>query len=147
MLTEVLQYLKNWFIKSKYYGVFTIENGNIVNFDNGHDFVGSPILDGQYFRILGSALNDGVWQYPAVELQDEKFDGAIYALAIPPALIKLVEEIEDWQTKYGEAAASPYTSESFGGYSYSKSAGGGATGGGASWKDQFAYRLSAWRKI
>lgn len=63
---------------------------------------------------------------------DESFTGYIWALAIPKAIFSLADEISAWLEKYGEAAASPYTSESFGGYSYSKSAentGNGAAGG------------------
>lgn len=141
MLTEVLAYLKNWFCKSKYYGEFTVKDGNIGVFDNGVEFVDNYLKDGQYFRIIGSTLNDGVYQYPAKELQDEVFDGAVWGLAIPPAVIELAEEIDGWHKKFGEISVSPYSSESFGGYSYSKST------TEASWQTQFASRLKPWRKI
>lgn len=141
MLTEVLAYLKNWFCKTKYYGEFTVKDGNIGVFDNGVEFVDNYLKDGQYFRIIGSTLNDGVYQYPAKELQNEVFDGAVWGLAIPPAVIKLAEEIDGWHKKFGEKAASPYTSESVSSvYSYTKN-------GAASWQEQFAARLNPWRKI
>jgi hypothetical protein len=67
-------------------------------------------------------------------------------MAVPRGFLALVAEIEAWNTKYGAGAMSPYASESFGGYSYSK----GATAGGSNattWSDAFASRLNAWRKI
>ena len=62
--------------------------------------------------------------------------------------LSLVDEISAWEAKYGgaeSAAASPFTSESFGGYSYSKSSGSSnneAAGGGdaGSWQRAYASR-------
>lgn len=143
MLTEICQYLKNWFERNKYYGVFEIENGQI-NVDG--------LQNGQYFRIIGSLFNDGIHQYPTCELIDETFDGSVWALAIPSAVINLSDEIQKWQTKHGSAdsvAMSPFTSESFGGYSYTKSSGGAADGqsGSATWETVYANRLRPWRKL
>ena len=46
------------------------------------------------------------------------------------------------------AAMSPYMSESFGGYSYSKGASNTASGGSVvTWQDAFKTRLAPWRKI
>lgn len=142
MLTELCQELRNWFDKERHYGTFTIEDGNIVA-----DF----LLPGQYFRIVGSVFSDGVYQYPAEDLQDETFSGAVWALAIPKEVVQLAEEISAWRAKYEAAdsqALSPFTSESFGGYSYSKGATNGAgDGSGTSWKSVFKSRLNMWRKI
>ena len=48
-------------------------------------------------------------------------------------------------------AMSPFTSESFAGYSYSKGGAGGSGSSGGSgatgWKAAFASRLNAWRKL
>ncbi len=142
MLTELCQELRNWFVHKKYIGTFSIENGNITA-----DF----LADGQYFRINGSIFNDGVHQYPATGLTDEVFDGAVWALAIPQAVINLDTVISEWQQKYGgadSAAMSPFQSESFGGYSYSKGASGSSSNNaGASWQSVFASQLNRWRKI
>ena len=70
---------------------------------------------------------------------------AVWALAIPRSVLKITNEIDAWQQKNGAAAASPYQSESFGGYSYSMRAQSGESGAG--WKDAFAGRLSDWRKL
>ena len=132
MLETVLMYLNNWFAVGRYDDTYTIEDGGIT----------LPFLtDGQYFRIVGSLFNDGVYQYPA-ELTDETFDGSVWALAIPKALLSTVDEITAWQAKSGDSG--PYTSESFGGYSYSKAT--NSKGVAVGWRDVFAAQLAPWKK-
>lgn len=146
MLTEICQYLKNWFDRGlpKWEGTFRISDGSIE---------GISLQDGQYFRIIGSVFNDGVHQFPASELRDEEFDGAVWSMAIPPHFLILVETIADWCWKYEKVTGpnmSPFQSESFKGYSYSKSSGysGGSSGTApVTWKTQFAPQLAPWRKI
>lgn len=141
MLTELCQELKNWFERDKYFGTFTIESGEIAV------PVGS-LRDGQFFRIIGSVFNDGVHQYPATDLHDEVFEGAIWAMAVPPAVIELSEEIDAWIEKYDNVVSSPYASESFGGYSYSKaSSGQGSAASGPTWQSVYASKLNRYRKI
>lgn len=140
MLTELCAELKNYFLRDQsediHNGSFTISDGSIdLPF----------LLNGQYFRIVGSVLNDGVYQYPASDLVDETFSGAVWAMAVPPAVIALAADIEAWNEANSDTLSSPYTSESFGGYSYSKSS--GSSGGAFTWKDQFASRLSKWRRL
>lgn len=151
MLTEVCQYLRNWFTRAQYFGEFTIENGELqTQFDGGAEYSTIKLAKGQYFRIIGSALNDGVYRYPANNLRDEVFSGAVWAMAVPPAVIALADEITAWQAKYNapdSAMLSPYNSESFGGYSYSKSGTGAGSGEGVTWKNVFGARLAPWRKI
>lgn len=138
MLTEICGALRNWFTqdKDKHYGTFTVTGGTIapLNF----------LQDGQYFRIIGSVFNDGVHQYPTDKLSDEVFDGAVWAMRLPPAFIALAAEIKDYATS-DSAKVSPYTSESFGGYSYTKAT--DANGAALSWQTAFAKRLNQWRKI
>ena len=139
MLEQVLMNIRNWFTVDGgiHSGTFTIKDGGIT----------LPFLaDGQYFRICGSVFNDGLHRYPATDLVDEEFSGAIWELAIPPAVVDLADEIGAWQKKNGAAAASPYQSESFGGYSYSKATD-AETGGAVTWQSVFKRQLSAWRKI
>lgn len=106
-----------------------------------------PLLDGQYYRIVGSVFNDGLHQYPDNDLTDEVFSGNIYGLAIPKQLIEIANEIKDWQDKNGDAADSPYQSESFGGYSYSKASGSSGDGSLSGWQLAFASKLNPWRKL
>ena len=152
MLTELCQELKNWFDRGqpKWFGVFTIgESGSIKR---GTEVI--SVQNDQYFRIVGSVFNDGVHKYPDDSLLEETFEGAIWAMAIPPQVIQLAEDIKAWHDKYGNidsAAMSPYNSESFAGYSYSKSGGGSAaglaSGGAGTWQGVFASRMKLWRKI
>ena len=139
MLEQVLMHLKNWFLVPGgiHEGTYTIEDGGIT----------LPFLaNGQYFRICGSVFNDGLHQYPASDLKSESFDGTVWALAVPQAVIELAAEIEAWQKKNGDASVSPYQSESFGGYQYSKATD-AETGGAVTWQSAFKQQLSAWRKI
>ena len=139
MLEQVLMHLKNWFLVPGgiHDGTYTIEDGGIT----------LPFLaNGQYFRICGSVFNDGLHQYPDSDLKAETFDGTVWALAIPQAVIDLAAEIEAWQKKNGDASVSPYQSESFGGYSYSKATD-SASGGAVTWQSAFRSRLNAWRKL
>lgn len=134
MLESVLNYLHNWFMVAVYDGTYTIKDGSIE----------LPFLQsGQYFRVVGSVLNDGVYLYQTDALKDEEFDGSIWALAVPPAVLKITEEITAWQSKNGDAG--PYTSESFGGYSYTKAT--NASGAAVGWQDVFKAQLSPWRKL
>jgi hypothetical protein len=50
----------------------------------------------------------------------------------------------EWELANADSINSPYQSESFGGYSYSKESGGE---GGMNWKTHFANELWKWRKI
>lgn len=140
-LTELCQELRNWFDKERYIGDFEISGGEI-SFSN--------LQEGQYFRIVGSLFNDGVYKYPATNLKDEKFHGAIWAMAVPPAVITLLQDINTWEGQYGEVINSPYSSESFAGYSYSKRSGlasGTDSSDSVNYKSVFNDRLKHWRKI
>lgn len=135
MLEDILRQLKNWFVVEIHDGDFTIDRGELA----------LPFLrEGQYFRIFGSTFNDGLHQYPAV-LADETFNGTIWALAVPSAVLALADEVAAWQEKHGAAAMSPLQSESFGGYSYTRAT--GSSGSTLTWQDVFRKRLNAWRKI
>ena len=141
-IADLCAEIRNYFEKSKVFGKFRIEDGVL-------DF--SDIQTGQFFRIVGSVFNDGVYVYPASGLVDEEFDGAVWLMAVPPAVLDLLEEINEWLTdpKIIEAMSRPYQSESFGGYSYTKASGGsnGVGDGSISWQSHFAARLNRWRKI
>ena len=138
MLEQVLRHLNNWFLVDIHEGTFTVENGSIA----------LPFLQiNQYFRICGSMCNDGLHQYPAGDLTDETFTGTVWVLAVPNAVVALAEDIAAWEEKNGEAVASPYQSESFGGYSYTKRSAGSDSGTLNGWQDAFRGRLNDWRKL
>lgn len=145
MLTEFCAETKNYFLAHDsddvHTGLFLVTDRQIEPLD----FLES----GQYFRIVGSRFCDGVWRYGVDTLpRNEAFNGAIWAMSVPPAVEKLCEEIESWVAENADTLNSPFSSESFGGYSYSKASSARESGGGGySWKDQFASRLNIYRRI
>lgn len=134
MLEQVLNAVNNWFCVEQYDVTLHIENGTCE----------LPLKDGQYFRIFGSVFNDGLHQYPAHDLAEEDFSGRVWALAVPPAVIQLAADIEAWEAQNG--GGSPFQSESFGGYSYTRATD-SETGNSVTWKSAFRQRLNAWRKL
>lgn len=139
-ISEVCGLVRNYFIRNKNdvkNGVFTIKDGMLSP--------SSFIKNGQYFRVIGSTFNDGVWKMGEAMLTDEVFEGQVWAMSPPPAFLQLVDEISRWQTENAKVLDSPYSSESFGGYSYSKSA--GSDGAAYGWQDAFASKLKIWRKV
>lgn len=139
MLEEVLRFINNRFEHGSVEGSFAVEGG------------GLPIesaLDGQYFWVEGSALNDGLHQYPATDMSDEQFDGTVWLLAVPRAVVDIADEAEQWCAANAEVVDSPYQSESFGGYSYSRAGSdGGARTPYAAWQSHFGARLRPYRKL
>ncbi len=142
MIAQICAEVKNYFVQRDvdvHAGNYTIANGEI-----------SPVpfvRVGQYYRIVGSALNDGVYQRGVddLHLADEEFFGSVWSMRIPKDFLALCEEIQAWQTANAESLSGPYQSESFGGYSYSR--GTSANGGAWTWKDQFRNKLNAYRKL
>ena len=149
MLSELCRELKNWFDRDqpRISGAFEISEGKIID----SDFT-DVIQNNQYFRIIGSVFNDGVYKYTnELTLTDELFVGSVWLMAVPKEVVALSDEIDAWIDKYGgidSAAMSPFNSESFGGYSYSKAGSGSSNNSGnGSWQAAFAGRLNHWRKI
>lgn len=146
MLTELCAELKNYFLHNRegdiHTGTFTIQDGSIESL---------PFLqNNQHYRIVGSVFNDGVHKYGDATdpLVDEIFDGAVWAMSVPPTVIALAADIDEWTEKNAAVLASPYTSESYGVYSRTYKTGGGAGASGAfTWRDQFASRLNKYRRL
>lgn len=146
MLDAICREIKNYFVadSDRYIGDFAIVDGIIT----------PPIAmqEGQYYRIVNSVFNDDVYIHGSEQLTDEEeFHGAIWLMRPPKAFLELVKDIEDWQNKYGgtdSVSMSPYSSESFGGYSYSKNAGSTDAEGqsGLTWQSAFANRLNVFRR-
>lgn len=151
MLEAVCNFVHNYFELERRSGNFTIV-GSVVS--------PSFFKEGQRFRIIGSALNDGIYTYHSdgiyndddteqIELQDEEFYGSIAVMGIPKRFETIIAEMNEWQEKNKDALSSPYTSESFGGYSYTKASGGSGSGSGGMLTvfDAFRTQLNAYRKI
>ena len=138
-LIELLMYLRNLFpgMKWQFFGEeITEKRLSLPGLENG-----------DYYLIEGSRRNDGIHVYGNQDLRNEVFSGTVTEICVPDALLNLLNEINQWQEKNGEAVASPYQSESFGGYSYTKANASNGNGESMSWKTAFGPRLRAWRKL
>lgn len=143
MLDRICGFIHNYFTANadKHAGEYTIENGSIT----------LPFLVvGQYFRIIGSALNDGVYLYPDSDLADETFTGEVWAMKVPRAVRDIADEAAEMEKANADKMNGPYTSESvIGVYSYTKAA--NTNSGVDSWlfgKDGvFGARLNQYRKL
>lgn len=141
-LNRLCNELNNFFPRQKIGGKFTIQNNTIE----------LPFLQsGQYYRIVGSVFNDGVHQYPSSDLKDEIFTGYIWSMAVPEAVIDLASEVDNWITKYAGTDSpnmSPYSSESFNNYSYSKDSGVSEDGSANNtWQTVFSGSLKPYRRL
>lgn len=152
-ITEYCAYCRNYFAPKakkkdgsyKHSGTFEISGHAIAPLDF--------LVENQYFRIVGSSVNDGVYCNNAESLAiltDEAFTGEIWEMSVPRAFISLCTDITAWRA-INEAVdsnnMSPFTSESFGGYSYTKSGSNTDSGSNASWHTQYNRQLSAWTRI
>ena len=160
MMTSLCREVRNYFVRSdsdKISGVFSVREGGIAL---SSDAAGASqddfrIADGQFFRIVGSLYNDGVWQNSEAmmtNLREEEFTGQVWLMAPPKDFLDLAEEIAVWIERFGDAALSPYASESFGGYSYtlrgtSRRNESARDNEDASWQTAFRRRLAAYRRI
>ena len=149
MLFELCKECRNFFAKGKIFGRFTIKNGVISSSSLliSKDF----IQDGQYFRVVGSTFNDGVYRGNGSVVDpltnspiDEEFEGAVWAMAVPPSVIALAADIEKFEKDEGNAP-SAVVSESVGGYSVTRAT--DKSGVSVGWRTVFASRLNTWRKI
>ncbi len=138
-IKEICDYIHNYFELETIDGSFTITDGSLD----------VDILNNQYYRIQGSIFNDGIYKHGNEELTDETFKGRVSLMAIPKDVLDVLNEATEWQQQNAKVLNSPYQSESFGGYSYSKGTSGKKDGsqGAYTWRDVFGDRLKAYRKI
>lgn len=136
MVYEVMQHVNNF---------FPADHGTLATYSIEAGQIDLPFVkNGQWYMISGSNYNDGVWKYPE-PLYDEVFYGTVTPLAPPHAFLQLCKEISEWEAQNGSKAQSPYQSESFGGYSYTRAT--GINGSALTWRDTFRSRLNDWRKV
>lgn len=172
-MADICAECRNYFIKDYSHSDDFIHKGN-YKIEGGTITPADFLKDGQYFRICGSALNDGVYKYSStgnsfatvykladgqpvkdnesIILTDEEFTGTVWEMFVPRNFVELCDEILAWYELYGKSPAnrSPYTSESFGGYSYSKGTGNASisgTGTATTWEAQFADALNRFRRV
>lgn len=140
MIAEICASCRNYFAKAEdvHTGSFTVSGGTLSPL--------SFLAEGQYFRIVGSTFNDGVYKYPAAGwLRDESFEGAIWAMHVPWDFEVMCRDIETWCEYNAKGASAEYISESFGGYSYTRAA--EANGAPLTWQSVFAKRLNRYRRM
>ena len=144
MIGEICAYIKNYFVYEgdRIFGEFSIENGEIV----------PPVeFPTDYYAIFGSRRNNGVHNLAdqTDTLVDEgKFHGSIWIMTPPDDFLTKVAEIKSWVTANNSALASPFSSESFGGYSYTKGKNKSGSDYGITWRDQFGDELkSRWGRM
>lgn len=172
-MADICAECRNYFIKDYSHSDDFIHAGNYTISD-GKLTPSGFLKDGQYFRICGSALNDGVYKFSSsgnsyatvyklangqavkdtesITLTDETFNGTVWEMFVPRNFIELCDEILEWYELYGKNPVnrSPYTAESFGGYSYSKGTGNtsiSGTGTAITWEAQFADALNRFRRV
>ena len=143
-IADFFDEIRNYFEVEKYIERITISNGALQGFSD-------RLQNNQYFRIVDSAFNDGVYKYPAIGLTDETFSGAAWAMAVPPAALALLEKIQEWDSQYGNNANNytPYASETMHHYSRSFAIHTNSKGElvQPTWQAVFRTELNRWRKI
>ena len=142
MMGVVCQEVMNYFIQND----VDIHASNYVI--SGGSISPVPFLkNGQYYRIVGSVLNDGVYQHGVDDMQlaDEEFYGAVWSMRVPRDFVQLVDDIEAWNAANAKALSGPFSSESFDNYSYTIAT--SDSGGAYTWKDHFKGKLNGYRRM
>ena len=137
MLFEILQEINNYFDVDRRFGGFEVVGGQLTGAEGF-------LREGQWYRIVGSVFNDGVHRYGDCDLSDERFDGSVWALAVPPAVVALADEIRLWKQR-NDGANTAFVSESFGGYSYERAK--DTTGAPMGWQGVYRQSLNKWRRM
>lgn len=144
-LNRICGSLRNYFVqvdKDIHTGTFTVSDGTLTP----SDF----LQTGQYFRVVGSVFNDGVYKLGDENtevLTDETFSGAVWAMRVPRGFLDLVNEYDRLNAKVEELAlvAEGFASESFDGYSYTLLT--GAPAELVEWKTRLEAELNQYRRL
>ena len=144
MLTEICQYLHNYFDYERHFGDISIVGHEV--FCNGKLL---EIESGQYFALFRHRIPLGVFQKK--DLTDKSFTGAVWLMDVPKAILDADAWADAWKANNmaaGSQTNSVYQSESFGGYSYSKGTNSkGKVGASIFDNAQFAAMLAPYRKL
>lgn len=141
-IESLMKECNNYFYKWKETNTFTINNNTIE--------VTGTYLVGQYVRIVGSIVNDGIYQIETytsgkitiIGLTDEVFEGTIYGLSVPKDFIELESKIETYNNKN---VISNKSSEGFNNYSvgYAKD----KNGKPLQWQEIFKSDINIYRQM
>jgi len=143
-ITKLMRECNNYFASWGEYGNYKVEN-NVLE-------VRGTYFKGQYVRVMGSIMNDGVYKVESYvdskitlqNLTDEEFCGYIYSLSVPKDFIFLSEQIEEYTSSI-DIKKINITSESFN--NYSKSIATGQNGSVLKWQDIFNGDIQVYKKI
>ena len=145
MLTEICAYLHNYFDYERHYGDISVIGNSL--FCNGKEIV---LDEGQYFALFRNRFALGVYKQ-GEPLRDRTFEGSIWLLDFPDAILDADKFAKEWMEKNGSAgseANSAFTSESYKGYSYSKGTNSKGKAGTSIFDNaQFAAMLNPYRKL
>lgn len=130
---SVMRHCRNYFERGCYDGKCVISNGALVT---------PALADGRYIAISGSVFNDGVYKLGTDVLTEETFIGRVWLLSPPASFIVLCDEIAEYDAKNPAGA---YLSETFGEYSYQRSA--NTQGVTSTWQSAFAARLADYQLL
>lgn len=130
---SVMRHCRNYFERGYYDGECVVANGALVT---------PALADGRYIAISGSVFNDGVYKLGTDVLTEETFTGRVWLLSPPASFIILCDEIAEYDAKNPAGA---YLSETFGEYSYQRSA--NAQGVTNTWQTAFASRLADYQLL
>lgn len=145
MLTEICAYLHNYFDYERHYGDISIIGGLL--FCDGKEIA---LEEGQYFALFRKRNPLGVFKQGET-IPDKTFDGAIWLMDVPKAILDADAFAATWMAKNGDAgsvANSALNSESFKGYSYSKGTNKEGKAGSSIFDNaQFSAMLNPYRKL
>lgn len=107
------------------------------------DTVPDGVVNGQYFRVIGSIFNDGVHKAGDADLAAETFTGQVQPMRVPPAFVALALTITEYDKSI--PAGGKYSSQSFNGWSGTLAS--GADGLPATGIDRYRTEINRWRKL
>ena len=92
-ITDFCEEVNNWFDVDRQFGVFTIADGKLSGV--------TDLKENQFFRIIGSVFNDGVYQNNSeLTLTDESLTALITVRAsVDIAIPKAVQEVAETVTE------------------------------------------------
>lgn len=139
----LMQECNNYFYKTYEYDIFKIENG-VISSEGMYNV-------GQYIKIEGSTLNNGVYKIESMAgnkinikgLDNELFEGVIFGLAVPDNFINLMETINKHINTLPKNANE--VSESFNNYSITVAT--GSKGQPLQWQTIFSENINPFRQI
>lgn len=169
-ITLIMQECRNYYTHTDRHGKQAVHRGTYTLADGTLKVAPLPLV-GAFVRIVGSILNDGVYQVQGITGEgikvagtvDETFTGAICYLSPPPDFVDLARRVDEFnknldainahRAESGQLPLGMLESESFEGYSYKLSSNKGGGGDAArksnaiKWQNEFADELGRHRRM